>query len=565
MSYRAHERARARREPLAESELESNILRTPPASGQSPIVQADSIPQAHENDIFQNPTNDHAGYDFGQIAVLHAPSAMPQMKRRVSQPGDIHEQEADQVAEQVMRMPDAATTDTRGDAPARTAAPDSATADAVPAGGEPLDAATRSFMEPRFGHDFGQVRVHTDEQAAKAAESYHARAYTVGRDIIFGAQEYTPETDAGRRLLAHELTHVVQQQSDSIAASTVQREPAEAPEAVPEAVPKIPGADLGVLAAQMTDEELARGIMDKQYAILDGWDTALENFDQVLTSSSDKEANPDFAHAVVKFISEEVVGDVLKLATDSEAIGWGFKLLVKLKEEAERAEKAEASATIRDFYVEHKTAIGKMKMSTLSGKEEFAAAARIRSEAVLAAASGGSTPGSSHKKGKPSAELALSKEADAYGLMRMSMVDAYSKLDTRVEASSPEKLFVTLSEEWIRHAAIPGAWGIKSQAVVVIRLNKDYTIMDAHIQGEGGQKIAEQLLKDNPDGVNVFNLEVPRRVLMVADNGWPSAILELDENDNNLSQGSYLEGDTDTLYRNLMAKGLPPTKKLTGD
>jgi len=77
--------------------------------------------------------------------------------------------------------------------------------------GRLLDAGTRAFMEPRFGHDFSQVRVHTDTRAAESAEAVNALAYTVGRDVVFGARQYAPETSEGRRLMAHELTHVVQQ------------------------------------------------------------------------------------------------------------------------------------------------------------------------------------------------------------------------------------------------------------------------------------------------------------------------------------------------------------------
>jgi hypothetical protein len=77
--------------------------------------------------------------------------------------------------------------------------------------GQPLEAATRASMEPRFGYDFSRVRVHTDARAAESARAVHALAYTVGRDVVFGAGQYVPGTSAGRRLLAHELTHVVQQ------------------------------------------------------------------------------------------------------------------------------------------------------------------------------------------------------------------------------------------------------------------------------------------------------------------------------------------------------------------
>ncbi|HUF60490.1 MAG TPA: DUF4157 domain-containing protein [Verrucomicrobiales bacterium] len=77
--------------------------------------------------------------------------------------------------------------------------------------GQPLDAVTREFMESRFDHDFGRVRVHTGPQAAASASAVQARAYTVGSSVVFGADQYRPETESGRSLLAHELTHVAQQ------------------------------------------------------------------------------------------------------------------------------------------------------------------------------------------------------------------------------------------------------------------------------------------------------------------------------------------------------------------
>jgi hypothetical protein len=83
--------------------------------------------------------------------------------------------------------------------------------------GWPLDASTRAYMEPRFGHDFGKVRIHADARAAASARSVNALAYTVGQDIFFGDGRYSPGSSAGRRLLAHELTHVIQQSGSSSA------------------------------------------------------------------------------------------------------------------------------------------------------------------------------------------------------------------------------------------------------------------------------------------------------------------------------------------------------------
>jgi hypothetical protein len=82
---------------------------------------------------------------------------------------------------------------------------------ALRSSGEPLDPSTRDLMGRRFGHDFGEVRVHADEAAAQSARDVNARAYTIGHDIVFGAGQFAPATPRGRLLLAHELAHVVQQ------------------------------------------------------------------------------------------------------------------------------------------------------------------------------------------------------------------------------------------------------------------------------------------------------------------------------------------------------------------
>jgi len=95
-------------------------------------------------------------------------------------------------------------------------------------GGQPLDPATREFFSARFGHDFANVRVHADAEAAESARAVNALAYTVGRDVVFGAGQYAPGTQTGQQLLAHELTHVVQQ---SAAASRMQPAPADKTEA----------------------------------------------------------------------------------------------------------------------------------------------------------------------------------------------------------------------------------------------------------------------------------------------------------------------------------------------
>jgi hypothetical protein len=83
-------------------------------------------------------------------------------------------------------------------------------------GGSPLEADTRVDMEARFGHDFGDVRVHTDGAAHESARSVNAQAYTVGTNVVFQQGRYEPASDEGRHMLAHELTHVVQQRSGPV-------------------------------------------------------------------------------------------------------------------------------------------------------------------------------------------------------------------------------------------------------------------------------------------------------------------------------------------------------------
>lgn len=99
--------------------------------------------------------------------------------------------------------------------------------------GQPLDAATRAFFEPRFGYDLSQVRVHADAKAAGSARAVRALAYTVGRDVVFGSGQFSPGTAAGQKLLAHELAHAVQQSSTS--PTVVAR--------VPDPVPQATAAD----------------------------------------------------------------------------------------------------------------------------------------------------------------------------------------------------------------------------------------------------------------------------------------------------------------------------------
>ena len=170
-----------------------------------------------------------------------------QAKLRVNTPGDAHELEADRVADQVMRMKEdeepvvqrmpitpisgvqrmcadceekqegkVQRQETTSGSSGGQTAPSVVSQVLSSGGGRPMEAGTRQFMESRFGQDFGQVRIHTGGQAAESASAIQAKAYTSGKDIVFGAGEYRPESGEGKRLLAHELAHVGQQGSPAL-------------------------------------------------------------------------------------------------------------------------------------------------------------------------------------------------------------------------------------------------------------------------------------------------------------------------------------------------------------
>jgi hypothetical protein len=187
-------------------------------------------------------------------------SGIIQAKLKIGQPNDIYEQEANRIAEQVMRMSepqlqrhpeeekDAVLNDSEGTIQTKPIASQitplvqrqveeeeeeliqskensSSTAEVTSAiesninllrgGGQPLSESVKIYFEPRFGHDFSHVRIHTDNKANELAKLINAKAFTTGKDVVFGAGQYSFNTSTGKRLLAHELTHVVQQNKES--------------------------------------------------------------------------------------------------------------------------------------------------------------------------------------------------------------------------------------------------------------------------------------------------------------------------------------------------------------
>jgi uncharacterized protein DUF4157 len=199
-------------------------------------VQRLSQSRAEDNEegLFTS-TSPRFTHDFAKIPMCGNGRAMVQTKLTVGTPGDKYEQEADQVAAEVMRMPEPLLqsaypcvegsprcqreqSNQKNQQTTRTQSSRSKWSETPPlvqkalrSSGQPLDQDTRSFFEPRYQYDFAKVRVHTNKTATEYARLLSANAFTIGQDIVFGSHQFAPKTDEGKRLLAHELTHVVQQ------------------------------------------------------------------------------------------------------------------------------------------------------------------------------------------------------------------------------------------------------------------------------------------------------------------------------------------------------------------
>jgi hypothetical protein len=187
-------------------------------------------------------------HDFSRISVYGKTPVKLQAKLTVSTPGDLCEQEADAIADRVMRISDhlaslskhhqsptkpvsvrlAPLVQTKSESGAAISNTLSNKISSLRDGGSEMDGNTQAFMQSHFGTDFSHVRIHADGDAANMTRELGAYAFTVGRDIYFDAGKYAPETNAGKHLLAHELTHVIQQRcSNAIQKQTATREQAE--------------------------------------------------------------------------------------------------------------------------------------------------------------------------------------------------------------------------------------------------------------------------------------------------------------------------------------------------
>ncbi len=219
------QKGRFRREtnPLRESPLQRRSVSQAEPSEVPPIVyemlRSPRKTLALNNRTFLEP---RLGHDFSQVKTHSDLDRNFQANLAIGQAGDKFEQEADWVAQQVIKVQQPSEdTPVQAEAPIKQAIllrKKQTPLVALPviqkvlcSSGQQLDLDTRAFMESYFGQDFSHVRIHKDTRAAKSAKDLDALAYTSGRDIVFNSGRYQPNTFAGKTLLAHELTHVVQQ------------------------------------------------------------------------------------------------------------------------------------------------------------------------------------------------------------------------------------------------------------------------------------------------------------------------------------------------------------------
>ncbi|MEO6949668.1 MAG: DUF4157 domain-containing protein [Ginsengibacter sp.] len=238
-----------------------------------------------------------------------------QPKLAINAPNDIYEQEADAMADKVMRMgendqaffsPNPLSISgvqrkcehceeeekkvQRKETDKNVSAASSQTENYLNelSGGNSLSKDERSFFEPRFGYDFSNVKIHTDSKAAKSAQSMNALAYTSDNNIVFNTDKFSPATDSGKRLLGHELTHVVQQNRGKVSRKMIQRDLAVEPTS-PDAI-----------GAVLTARQIREAIVYNQRDFTEPDEIGLLR-DVLGVSKEPMVIDEDFVHAVAQY------------------------------------------------------------------------------------------------------------------------------------------------------------------------------------------------------------------------------------------------------------------------
>lgn len=296
-------------------------------------------------------------------------------------------------------------------------------------------------------------------------------------------------------------------------------------------------------AWDMSDEVLGNGIFDFEIGVLDMWERAAGKFHATMLASADAEGEADFAGTIVDHFKEKALGQLVDETVKLIPYGSEIKEVVdKVLGEAERASKASGSAAIRRFYLQHIDLVGDTLQQLRSMKPSFMAA-------IENTAKNASTSTEAHEH-----------YVWMHGYLRYLFLDA----QMRHNANNEDSFFRLMTESWLQGGVYtpdrfdPGSY-------VVIRIELDFRVRNAELRGPSAQKLAEQLVLNQPGGVDVFSLNLPRRIVQYDGDGMV-AVVRLDADDNMTSEQSGTDGDYHGLWKQI--QGLPAgwsvTTALTG-
>ena len=270
--------------------------------------------------------------------------------------------------------------------------------------------------------------------------------------------------------------------------------------------------------ADLDDERLAEGLFEFELQVLNFWFMALTSFDKVLTSATSASASPHFAQAVFEMFEEKVLGELAKEAHADVVID-AFKALI---DEGERAKTAMASVALRDFYTSHVTAIANAQRQLTGEKPLFV------------------------QNVKNTSEQLQRNDPDQYGMFRMSLFEHFQDAERRLQTSTQESLFSSLSSEWVRQYA---------DADIKLQIwEDDLSVFGVHIDTRDGDQVAEGLQQVNAD---YWHMQVPRVYAYYerGGNGWPSGYVRVDANNHLVNLPAEQTGNYRQVYARLESKG----------
>jgi uncharacterized protein DUF4157 len=521
-------------------------------------------------------------------------SGVIQAKLRIGEPGDIYEQEADRVAEQVIRMPEPALqrqaeeeeeeeeliqtkplaeqitplaqrqVEEEEEELIQPKENSSGTVEVTPSiessinslrgGGQPLPESTRRYFEPRFRYDFSQVKIHAGSETVQMTRKLNAEAFTYGRDIYFGAGKYNPGTSSGKRLLAHELTHLVQQggQHDKLPTTVglvpgnrlgttksirqtpvqvIHRQEGPIPKTV-EPIPKT--AEEVVAGGEQKVRDQAGRIIDKYQALMRRYAGALLTFKATLDAPSSKEVQPQIGKVLIDYATDKVIG---KVAEKIPGASYVYDIYKEIQKENKRVEAASTMKQVADFFKKHNKWVTVMA-SNLERRE---------TEAEMQAVKVYRSWPSVDEKAKYWLQLRL--KADS--------------LDLHLDQMTQNRIFILFSEKWIAESKVKVYAGFVS-GYIEIKLDKNWKVVKAHIHAPRGQTIADEF-SDMKGGVNPLSLRARKIVraegytLTSPVSGKPFLFQAQLGPSNEFTYGNK------ELFDDIKRKGVPATNKWTGD